>query len=68
MTKEKVYAKALRAEDGKYLLPQRQPANRPSPEWVACDTLVSTGHARWISGASAYSPGIVLTGKRLNQN
>lgn len=68
MTKEQIYAKALKSEDGKYLLPRRQPADRPSQEWVACDTLVRTGHARWISGASSYWPGIVLTGRPLDHN
>lgn len=33
------------------------------PKHEACKKLVQSGHARWISSASNYYPGIQLTGK-----
>lgn len=48
-------------EQGLWLLPHRfKPGTDPQKDrlWTAAERLVSEGHARWISPASTFWPGI----------
>lgn len=67
--RQRIFASA-EAHDGKHLLPRRpyRPIKYDPPtdldrEYEACDDLVASGHARWMTGN--LSPGISLTGKPL---
>lgn len=56
--------------DGRYLLPRmfrapEETATETDHDYVACRQLVYSGHARWLSFASTFAPGIKLTGKPL---
>jgi hypothetical protein len=59
---------------GRYLLPKRY--SRPlfdedkeerDHQYDACETLVQSGHARWIPSWSNMAPGVELTGKPLSE-
>lgn len=62
--RDEIFEKARMTPSGDYLLPRKY-SDRPDPKWDACRELVESGHARWMSPSSDYSPGIVLTGKPL---
>lgn len=61
-----IYERAKAHERGLYLLPRRRggpsyPPTETDNQYSACESLVNSGHAHWISGQ--LKPGIQLTGK-----
>lgn len=57
-----------RAHCGRYLLPHRFGKKQTPPDGLdlkydACDALVAGGYAHWLSSASAFWPGLTLSGK-----
>jgi hypothetical protein len=48
---------------GQFLLGRREFREKSGPDFDACNALVCSGHARWLSYHAAYYPGIVLSGK-----
>lgn len=49
---------------GQYLLPRRTTPD--DGQRIACESLVDSGHARWIPFTSSMAPGIRLTGKPID--